>query len=93
MTDHKHTPTASEKLESSQAHAKKAFDVTAAVAREVAEVAKSGARSAYTAGRQELEAAAHDLKEAARGRPKRNMTTSPIWPVNATPKSPIGLAK
>jgi len=66
MTEHKHTPSASEKLESSQAHAKKALDVTTAAAREVAEAAKSSALNAYSTGRVELEAAAEDLKHAAR---------------------------
>jgi ElaB/YqjD/DUF883 family membrane-anchored ribosome-binding protein len=66
MTDSKNTPSPSEKLESSQLHAKKALEATAAAAREVAEAAKSGARSAYSTGRGELEAAAHDLKDVAR---------------------------
>ena len=66
MNDNTHTPSATEKLESSQAHAKKALDVTAAAAREVAEAAKSSARAAYSTGREELGAAAHDLKHAAR---------------------------
>ena len=56
---------ATEKHESSQAHARKALETTAAAAREVAEVAKTGARTAYSAGREELGAAAKDLKEAA----------------------------
>ena len=41
MSEHKNTPSPSEKLESSQAHAKKALEVTAAAAREVAEAAKT----------------------------------------------------
>lgn len=66
MNDNTHTTSATEKLESSQAHAKKALDVTATAAREVAEAAKSSARAAYSTGREELGAAANDLKHAAR---------------------------
>jgi len=66
MDDTSHTPSAAEKLESSQAHAKKALHVTANAAREVADAAKSSARTAYSTGREELGAAAHDLKHAAR---------------------------
>jgi len=66
MSEPKESHTAADKLESSQAHAKKAFDTTAAAAREVAEAAKTSARSAYATGRVELGAAAQDLKEAAR---------------------------
>ncbi len=66
MTESKHTTSVSEKLESSQAHAKKALETTTAAALEVAELAKNNARSAYAASRGELEAAANDLKDAAR---------------------------
>jgi ElaB/YqjD/DUF883 family membrane-anchored ribosome-binding protein len=66
MTDDKTSTLASEKLESSQAHAKKALDATTAAAREVAEAAKNSARGAYSTSREELGAAAQDLKEAAR---------------------------
>lgn len=65
MTEDKSTTSASEKLESSQAHAKKALEATTIAAREVAEAAKSNAMSAYSASKLELEAAAHDLKDAA----------------------------
>jgi len=54
-----------DKLESSQAHALKALEATTAAAREVAEAAKSSALGAYSTSREELEAAALDLKDAA----------------------------
>ena len=66
MTEEKTSTSATEKLQSSQIHAKKAFDATAAAAREVAETAKASALNAYSASRGELEAAALDLKDAAR---------------------------
>ena len=66
MNDDNSSTLVSEKLESSQAHAKKALDATTAAAREVAEAAKNSARGAYSTSREELEAAAQDLKEAAR---------------------------
>ena len=58
--------TASEKLESSQAHAKKALDSTTSAAREIAGVARSAAQSAYREGKDELSAAARDIGDVAR---------------------------
>ncbi|MFI0348738.1 MAG: hypothetical protein ACH346_08285 [Chthoniobacterales bacterium] len=58
--------TASEKLESSQAHAKKALDSTASAAREIATAARSAAQFAYREGKEELSAAARDMGDAAR---------------------------
>ena len=66
MTEEKSSISATEKLQSSQIHAKKAFDATAAAACEVAETAKASALNAYSSSRGELEAAALDLKDAAR---------------------------
>ena len=66
MTEEKTSTSATEKLQSSQIHAKKAYDATATAAREVAVTAKASALSAYSASRDELEAAALDLKDAAR---------------------------
>lgn len=57
---------ASEKLESSQAHAKKALDTTTAAAREIAGSARSVAQSAYRESKEELSAAARDVGHAAR---------------------------
>ena len=56
---------ASEKLESSQAHAKKALDATAAAAKEIAGTARSVAQSAYQESKGELSAAARDIGHAA----------------------------
>ena len=58
-----HNP--SEKLESSQQHAKKAFETTTAAAREIADSACSVAQSAYHESKNELSAAARDMKHAA----------------------------
>jgi ElaB/YqjD/DUF883 family membrane-anchored ribosome-binding protein len=55
----------SEKLESSQAHAKKALETTAAAAREIADSARFVAQSAYHESKSELTAAARDIKHAA----------------------------
>ena len=66
MTEEKTSTSATEKLQSSQIHAQKALDATAAAAREVAETAQASALNAYSASRGELEAAALDLKDAAR---------------------------
>lgn len=55
-----------EKLESSQNHAKKAFDTTASAAKEIAGDACSTAHSAYREGKEELSAAAKDIGHAAR---------------------------
>ena len=60
--------TTSDKLESSQAHAKKAFDTTAAAAREIAGTARSVAQSAYRDSKEELSAAARDMGDAARAK-------------------------
>lgn len=56
----------SSKLESSQEHARKAFDSTTAAAREIAETARTAAQSAYREGKNELSAAARDIGHAAR---------------------------
>ncbi|MBX9742275.1 MAG: hypothetical protein K2W99_01850 [Chthoniobacterales bacterium] len=53
---------ASDKFESSQVHAKKAFDATTTAAKEVADTAQS----AFREGKKELSAAAKDLSHAAR---------------------------
>lgn len=68
MTHQKTTPTpsASEKLESSQVHAKKALDKTTSAAREIAGNAREIAQSAYEESREELSAAARDMNHAAR---------------------------
>lgn len=67
MTHQSHTtPRASEKLESSQAHAKKAFDTTATAAKEIAGTARVVAQSAYRESKEELSAAARDISHAAR---------------------------
>ena len=55
----------SDKLESSQAHAKKALDTTTAAAREIADSARVLAHSAYCESKDELSAAARDVKHAA----------------------------
>lgn len=65
MTESKENTSVSEKLESSQAHAKKAIETTATAAREVADAARKNAVTAYAASREELGAAALDLKDAA----------------------------
>lgn len=59
------TRNASEKLESSQQHAKKAFETTSAAAREITDAARSVAQSAYQESKNELSAAARDMKQAA----------------------------
>ena len=56
---------ASEKLESSQQHAKRALDTTTSAAREIAGAARSVAQSAYRESREELSAAARDMSDAA----------------------------
>lgn len=61
-----HPTTASEKLESSQAHAKKALGTTATAAKEIADTARFVAQSAYRESKDELSAAATDLRHAAR---------------------------
>lgn len=60
------TQLASEKLGSSQAHAKKAYDTTASAAKEIVGAARSAAQSAYRESKDELSAAARDMSEAAR---------------------------
>ncbi|MFZ4115817.1 MAG: DUF883 family protein [Chthoniobacterales bacterium] len=59
-----HNP--SEKLESSQQHAKRALEKTTAAAREIADSAYSVAQSAYHESKSELSAAARDITHAAR---------------------------
>lgn len=54
-----------EKFESSQAHARKALETTAAAARELAGTARSVAQTAYRDSKEELSAAARDLGEIA----------------------------
>lgn len=67
MTTHStHSHSASDKLESSQVHAKKAFDATTTAAREIADTARSAAQSAFREGKKELSAAARDFGHAAR---------------------------
>ncbi|MBX9577771.1 MAG: hypothetical protein K2W97_04770 [Chthoniobacterales bacterium] len=55
----------SDKLESSQAHAKKALETTAAAARELAGTARSVAQSAFRDSKDELSAAARDIGDVA----------------------------
>jgi ElaB/YqjD/DUF883 family membrane-anchored ribosome-binding protein len=66
MTQEIFPNSATDKLESSQTHAKKALDATTAAAREIAEIAKTKGRAAYSTSREELGAAAEDLKHAAK---------------------------
>ncbi|MBM3857741.1 MAG: DUF883 family protein [Verrucomicrobia bacterium] len=54
-----------DKLESSQLHAKKALETTAAAARELAGTARSVAQAAYHDSKEELSAAARDLGDLA----------------------------
>ena len=66
MTHPTHSHSASDKLESSQVHAKKALDATTNAAREIADTARSAAQSAFREGKKELSAAARDFSHAAR---------------------------
>jgi len=54
-----------DKLESSQTHAKKALETTAAAARELAGTARSVAQAAYRDSKEELSAAARDTSDIA----------------------------
>ena len=54
-----------DKLESSQAHAKKALETTAAAARELAGTARSVAQSAFRDSKGEISAAARDIGDIA----------------------------
>ncbi|MDH4470027.1 MAG: hypothetical protein QE493_03525 [Verrucomicrobiae bacterium] len=65
MTQKETTHNPAEKLESSQQHAKKALETTTAAAREIADSARFVAQSAYRESRNELSAAASDMKHAA----------------------------
>lgn len=58
-----HNP--SEKLESSQQHAKKALETTTAAVRDIADSARVTAQSAFYESKNELSAAARDVKHAA----------------------------
>jgi ElaB/YqjD/DUF883 family membrane-anchored ribosome-binding protein len=54
-----------DKLESSQAHAKKALETTTAAARELAGTARSVAQSAFRDSKEEISAAARDIGDVA----------------------------